>query len=96
MDHAADAMRTDLMTITRHVLNEQSKFPEARGDLTILLNNIVLGCKFVCSSVSKVWSLSPVLVNSPCLSYCCIVGIGVCYCIQQDLLFVLFAATPFY
>ncbi|XP_024391965.1 fructose-1,6-bisphosphatase, cytosolic [Physcomitrium patens] len=53
MDHAADAMRTDLMTITRHVLNEQSKFPEARGDLTILLNNIVLGCKFVCSSVSK-------------------------------------------
>lgn len=54
MDHAADAMRTDLMTITRHVLNEQSKFPEARGDLTILLNNIVLGCKFVCSSVSKV------------------------------------------
>ncbi|KAG0628199.1 hypothetical protein M758_1G008600 [Ceratodon purpureus] len=53
MDHAADAMRTDLMTITRYVLNEQSRFPEARGDLTILLNNIVLGCKFVCSSVSK-------------------------------------------
>ncbi|KAG0602542.1 hypothetical protein M758_10G021600 [Ceratodon purpureus] len=41
MDHAADAMRTDLMTITRYVLNEQSRFPEARGDLTILLNNIV-------------------------------------------------------
>ena len=58
MDHAADALRTDLMTITRHVLNEQSKFPEARGDLTILLNNIVLGCKFVCSSVSKVLSPS--------------------------------------
>ena len=56
MDHAADAMRTDLMTITRYVLNEQSRFPEARGDLTILLNNIVLGCKFVCSSVSKVHS----------------------------------------
>lgn len=53
MDHAADAQRTDLMTITRFVLNEQSKFPEARGDLTILLNNIVLGCKFVCSSVGK-------------------------------------------
>ena len=61
MDHAADAMRTDLMTITRFVLNEQSKFPEARGDLTILLNNIVLGCKFVCSSVSKVCSS---IVNS--------------------------------
>uniref|UniRef100_A0A0D6R771 Fructose-1,6-bisphosphatase, cytosolic n=1 Tax=Araucaria cunninghamii TaxID=56994 RepID=A0A0D6R771_ARACU len=53
MDHAAEAHRTDLMTITRFVLNEQSKHPEARGDFTILLNNIVLGCKFVCSAVSK-------------------------------------------
>lgn len=54
MDHAADAHRTDLMTITRFVLNEQSKHPGSRGDFTILLNHIVLGCKFVCSSVSKV------------------------------------------
>ena len=54
MDHAAEAHRTDLMTITRHVLNEQSKHPEARGAFTILLNHIVLGCKFVCSAVSKV------------------------------------------
>ncbi|KAM4098163.1 hypothetical protein ACJW30_07G056100 [Castanea mollissima] len=53
MDHAAEAYRTDLMTITRHVLNEQSKHPEARGAFTILLNHIVLGCKFVCSAVSK-------------------------------------------
>ncbi|KAK4564174.1 hypothetical protein RGQ29_006312 [Quercus rubra] len=53
MDHAAEAHRTDLMTITRHVLNEQSKHPEARGAFTILLNHIVLGCKFVCSAVSK-------------------------------------------
>jgi fructose-1,6-bisphosphatase I len=54
MDHAADAHRTDLMTITRFVLNEQSKHPESRGDFTILLSNIVLGCKFVCSAVNKV------------------------------------------
>ena len=54
MDHAADAHRTDLMTITRFVLNEQSKRPESRGDFTILLNHIVLGCKFVCSAVNKV------------------------------------------
>ena len=54
MDHVADASRTDLMTITRFVLNEQSKYPESRGDFTILLNHIVLGCKFVCSSVNKV------------------------------------------
>ncbi|CAM8998861.1 unnamed protein product [Rhodiola kirilowii] len=53
MDHAADAHRTDLMTITRHALNEQSKNPESRGDFTILLSHIVLGCKFVCTAVNK-------------------------------------------
>ncbi|KAK6940023.1 Fructose-1-6-bisphosphatase class I, N-terminal [Dillenia turbinata] len=53
MDHASDAHRTDLMTITRYVLNEQSKHPESRGDFAILLNHIVLGCTFVCSAVSK-------------------------------------------
>ncbi|KAG5525245.1 hypothetical protein RHGRI_031800 [Rhododendron griersonianum] len=53
MDHSADAFRTDLMTITRFVLNEQSKYPESRGDFTILLSHIVLGCKFVCSAVNK-------------------------------------------
>lgn len=53
MDHAADAHRTDLMTITRFVLNEQSKYPESRGDFTILLSHIVLGCKFVCTAVNK-------------------------------------------
>lgn len=56
MDHEADAHRTDLMTITRYVLNEQSKHPESRGDFTILLSHIVLGCKFVCSAVNKVAS----------------------------------------
>ncbi|XP_043687691.1 fructose-1,6-bisphosphatase, cytosolic isoform X1 [Telopea speciosissima] len=53
MDHAAQASQTDLMTITRFVLNEQSKHPESRGDFTILLSHIVLGCKFVCSAVNK-------------------------------------------
>ncbi|GAB4861126.1 Fructose-1,6-bisphosphatase, cytosolic [Ancistrocladus abbreviatus] len=53
MDHAEDAHRTDLMTITRFVLNEQSKHQESRGDFTILLNNIVLGCKYVCNAVNK-------------------------------------------
>ncbi|KAK7364240.1 hypothetical protein VNO80_12751 [Phaseolus coccineus] len=53
MDHSADAYRTDLMTITRFVLNEQSKHPESRGDFTILLSHIVLGCKFVCTAVNK-------------------------------------------
>ncbi|GLT85974.1 hypothetical protein SLE2022_041390 [Rubroshorea leprosula] len=53
MNHSMEAQRTDLMTITRFVLNEQSKHPESRGDFTILLNHIVLGCKFVCSAVNK-------------------------------------------
>eukprot|EP00245_Coleochaete_scutata_P007244 TRINITY_DN22390_c0_g1_i1.p1 TRINITY_DN22390_c0_g1~~TRINITY_DN22390_c0_g1_i1.p1 ORF type:complete len:381 (-),score=64.93 TRINITY_DN22390_c0_g1_i1:688-1830(-) len=53
MDPAAETRNTDLITITRYVLNEQSRHPEAQGDLTILLNNIVLGCKFVCSAVNK-------------------------------------------
>ncbi|KAM7250881.1 hypothetical protein ACFE04_022764 [Oxalis oulophora] len=53
MDHSAEAHQTDLMTITRHVLNEQSKCPGSRGDFTILLSHIVLGCKFVCNAVNK-------------------------------------------
>ncbi|XP_042475079.1 fructose-1,6-bisphosphatase, cytosolic-like [Macadamia integrifolia] len=53
MDHTAEAHQTDLMTITRFVLNEQSRYPESRGDLTILLSHIVLGCKYVCSAVNK-------------------------------------------
>lgn len=57
MDHSADAFRTDLMTITRFVLNEASKYPESRGDFSILISNIVLGCKFVCAAVNKVKSI---------------------------------------
>ncbi|XP_020105545.1 fructose-1,6-bisphosphatase, cytosolic [Ananas comosus] len=53
MNHEAEAHRTDLMTLTRHVLNEQTKHAESRGDFSILLSHIVLGCKFVCSSVNK-------------------------------------------
>lgn len=53
MNYEADTNMTDLMTITRFVLNEQSKYPESRGDFTILLNHVVLGCKFVCSAVNK-------------------------------------------
>ncbi|KAL0432280.1 UNVERIFIED_CONTAM: Fructose-1,6-bisphosphatase, cytosolic [Sesamum latifolium] len=62
MDHARDAHRTDLMTITRFVLNEQSKHPASRGDFTILLNHIV-GCKFVCSAVNKVVGFHSILTQ---------------------------------
>lgn len=71
MDHAADAHRTDLMTITRFVLNEQTKHPESRGDFTILLSHIVLGCKFVCSAVNKVFlSLFHILSVCSFFAYC--------------------------
>eukprot|EP00898_Chlorokybus_atmophyticus_P000250 jgi/Chlat1/1225/Chrsp115S00748 len=50
MDNFAD---TDIMTCSRFVLTEQSRHPEARGDLTLLLSNIITGCKYVCSAVRK-------------------------------------------
>jgi fructose-1,6-bisphosphatase I len=37
---AFTADSTDLMTMTRHVLNNESQHPEATGDLTILLTSI--------------------------------------------------------
>eukprot|EP00899_Mesostigma_viride_P001204 jgi/Mesvir1/11084/Mv09874-RA.1 len=53
MNPEQEMARTDLITVARFVLNEQSKHPEARGDMTILLNHIILGCKYVCSAVRK-------------------------------------------
>ena len=44
---------TDIITLTRHVLDEQRKHKEASGDLTLLLNAIQLGCKFVETNVRK-------------------------------------------
>ena len=58
-------LKLDFMTITGFVLKEQSKHPESRGDLTILLNHILLGCKFVCSVVNKVFfSLLYPIINT--------------------------------
>ncbi|CAJ0635435.1 9943_t:CDS:2 [Entrophospora sp. SA101] len=44
---------TDIITLTRHVLDEQRKYKDASGDLTTLLNAIQLGCKFVATNVRK-------------------------------------------
>ncbi|CAG8585353.1 2866_t:CDS:2 [Acaulospora morrowiae] len=44
---------TDIITLTRHVLEEQRKYKDASGDLTLLLNIIQLGCKFVSTNVRK-------------------------------------------
>jgi len=48
-----EKVTTDIITLTRHVLDEQRKHKEASGDLTLLLNTIQLGCKFVATNVRK-------------------------------------------
>lgn len=48
-----DTVETNLITLSRHVLHDQSKHKEATGDLTLLLASIQLGCKFVSSLVRK-------------------------------------------
>ncbi|RUS34060.1 fructose-1,6-bisphosphatase [Jimgerdemannia flammicorona] len=44
---------TDLITMTRWVLDQQRKVQDASGDLTILLTAIQFGCKFVASKVKQ-------------------------------------------
>ncbi|RKP37729.1 putative FBP1-fructose-1,6-bisphosphatase [Dimargaris cristalligena] len=49
----ADHTKTNIITLTRHVLTEQYQHKDATGDLTLLLTAIQLGCKFVESCVRK-------------------------------------------
>ncbi|KAJ1903824.1 Fructose-1,6-bisphosphatase, partial [Tieghemiomyces parasiticus] len=49
----ADHTKTNIVTLTRHVLTGQYKHKEATGDLTLLLTAVQLGCKFVESCVRK-------------------------------------------
>lgn len=44
---------TDCITLTRYVLQEQRKHPQATGDLTQLLNAILTAVKAVSSAVRK-------------------------------------------
>ncbi|XP_055347506.1 fructose-1,6-bisphosphatase 1-like [Paramacrobiotus metropolitanus] len=44
---------TDCVTLTRFVLEEQRRFPSATGDLTQLLNSIIVAVKTISSSVRK-------------------------------------------
>ena len=44
---------TDYMSLTRFVLTEQQKHPEAKGDLTQLLNAILTAIKAISSAVRK-------------------------------------------
>jgi fructose-1,6-bisphosphatase I len=46
-------IETNLITLTRHVLHEQTKLKDVHGDLTLLLVSIQTGCKFVSSQVRR-------------------------------------------
>ena len=51
---ASSEYNTNLVTLTRHTLNDQQHVVgETTGDLTLLLTSIQLGCKFVSSLVRK-------------------------------------------
>ena len=54
MDHKGNAeTRTDITTLTHHILSQQQTHKEATGDLTILLNAISSACKWVANCVRK-------------------------------------------
>jgi len=44
---------TDPVTLTRFILAEQHKHPEASGDLTIMMSSIQLACKTIATAVRK-------------------------------------------
>ncbi|KAJ1991611.1 Fructose-1,6-bisphosphatase [Coemansia spiralis] len=48
-----DHHKTNIMTLTRYVLEQQRAHPEAKGDLTIAMNSVQVGCKFVEACVRK-------------------------------------------
>ena len=48
-----EPLDTNLITLSRHVLAEQSHHARATGDMTLLLTSIQLGCKFVSSQVRR-------------------------------------------
>ncbi|KAJ2415865.1 Fructose-1,6-bisphosphatase [Coemansia sp. RSA 2530] len=48
-----DHHKTNIMTLTRYVLEQQRQHPDATGDLSIAMNAVQVGCKFVEACVRK-------------------------------------------
>lgn len=48
---SADAARNPF-TITRYILQEQKKYPNAKGDLTIILNSVTLAIKIIAAAAT--------------------------------------------
>jgi len=44
---------TNPYTVTRHIIEEQKKFKGAVGDFSILLQSIIVACKFISAKVRK-------------------------------------------
>ena len=44
---------TNLVTLSRHVVHEQSKYDKAKGDLTLLLVSLQVACKFISANVRR-------------------------------------------
>ena len=53
MSSSGQAIDTDCMTMTRFLLAEQRKYPQATGDLTQLMNAILTAVKAISSAVRK-------------------------------------------
>lgn len=50
---SASAPSTNPYTLTRHIIAEQQKYDEAKGDLTLLLQSVQLACKIISSAIRK-------------------------------------------
>lgn len=48
-----DQENLDLITLTRHVIYEQKKFPQSHGQLTLLLASLQLSVKYISSQVRQ-------------------------------------------
>lgn len=53
MNYADDLAHTKIMTIERHILEEQQVYPEATGVLTSLLYDLALAGKFIASRTTR-------------------------------------------
>ena len=47
------SLESNPLTLTRSIMMDQQRHPEAKGDLTMILNSIMLACKFVSNAVRK-------------------------------------------
>lgn len=45
--------KTDLITLTRHIVYQQRQNPQATGSFTLLLQSVQLACKFISNKVRK-------------------------------------------